>query len=488
MLFRVDPPFNRVCLRLHLQLDSAFGRCFSLLRAAVLRAVARLFGESSLFFFAIDRIATGFVPGGWITLVVLSLIGLIPLVGILVRRSSLRESRILLTSIQLIVLLISSFSSVFLGSSMAQAIDFEGEWPAEEQAVTLSVASMPVREVLAAAAQESGLGYVGHLSSTLSERPVSLHVTDASLRDVVDAILGSETVSVRRTDSMLIVQPSAETHATEPASIDLAPIRSSQSLSNEELEALSERVAFGHDIVIAAGERVREVVSMGGDSVINGEVIGDVVTLGGDVIMGDEGRVHGQTLTLGGEILIEGEAGGDSQRIGETNDPSEPETLKEFGDKLASSLASHAIIFLAGLFFMAFAPRRLLHMTDTMAARPFKTGLTGFGVLFAVPTLILIMAVTVIGLPAAAALALLGAAAFYTAFAVSGWFVGKNLPVSSLHNRPIFQLALGVCILFVLSWIPVVGFFTDAFALCVGAGAVLRTGFGAHEALGATGV
>src|SRR5262249_12318188 len=59
-----------------------------------------------------------------------------------------------------------------------------------------------------------------------------------------------------------------------------------------------DRVTFGGDVVVAPGEAVDDVVTMGGDATIDG----DVVTMGGDVVV--RGSVAGDVMTMGGDLTL----------------------------------------------------------------------------------------------------------------------------------------------------------------------------------------
>src|SRR5262245_24283433 len=70
-------------------------------------------------------------------------------------------------------------------------------------------------------------------------------------------------------------------------------------------DSSADRVTFGSDVVVRAGETVNDVVTMGGDAGISGTVMGDVVTMGGDVSLEDGAVVEGEVVSMGGDISVD---------------------------------------------------------------------------------------------------------------------------------------------------------------------------------------
>jgi len=250
-----------------------------------------------------------------------------------------------------------------------------------------------------------------------------------------------------------------------------------------------DRVTFGGDAIVRQGEVVSDLVTMGGDAVVEGEVLGDVVTMGGDLTVMPTGRVHGETVTMGGAISVEpGASTGGSPagldgglRIGpEFVTPSVPDPIRSLGHwigDLVSSLLSYALLFLLGLVLMGVARERLDALQVVIIRRPFRAfghGLLGFvGAIVA----IVILCITIIGIPAAIVLGVVLPIALYIGMAAAATVLGAALPLPQLKERPVMQLAAGVATLFVASLVPVVGSVAIAIAALVGLGALVITRF-----------
>lgn len=265
-----------------------------------------------------------------------------------------------------------------------------------------------------------------------------------------------------------------------------------------------DRVSFGDDVVVGPGERVHDVVTMGGDATIDGEVTGDVVAMGGDVLV--RGSVAGDVVTMGGDLeLGDGSvvlgavstSGGDmtvasgaratgprtqsgpTLRVRAPSMESAPilVLLAAAGDA-TSSLLRHALLFLFALLLLGLAPERFGAVQAVIAREPARVGMLGLGGAIGASLLVALLAVSVVGLPAAIALAVLLALAVYVGLAAVAGVVGAALPVARIHGHPVRELAAGVAILWVASLVPVAGTLALVVVGLVGLGAVLHTRWG----------
>lgn len=490
---------------------------------------------------AVDRLVASALPGGWgtvsfVSIVLLALV-LLPMRSLVTgeggRRLGLGALRTLMLAVPLVF--------VVGPAGAAHALEFEGEWPPAEQVVTVSVERAPVSEVLRLAAEGAGLGLV----STLPEDPeVTLHVRDGSLRDVVEAVLGDAPLSVRRTSRMLVVRPlpagqgaSAQAPAASgapdelpaaeqattvgsprrvrarvPGTAVLDPWAGSPSVAVPSVSPVPavpqvravpqvppvpqvpvpaedtvtpERVTFGGDVHVRAGERVRGIVTMGGDAVIEGEILGDVVTMGGDVVLRRGGQVHGQVVTMGGELDIEdgayaasvvrmeGPAAMARHRRGQRGHDDEG----WFGHALDSA-ATHALLFMLGLLMLGLMRGRLGVLQRAMVRTPVRAGFVGILAFVAAAVSVVVLTITLIGIPGAVVVGLMTFLGGYVGMAAAATVIGAALPSAALKDRPVAQLAVGVGLLFFVSIIPFVGKFAGLLLGAVGFGAVVMTRFG----------
>jgi hypothetical protein len=241
-------------------------------------------------------------------------------------------------------------------------------------------------------------------------------------------------------------------------------------------QSARDRVAFGSGVHVGAGEVVRDAVSFGGDTVVDGVVLGDAVAFGGSVVLRGDGRVHGDVTSFGGDVeesdrasavhvRVHDEALGPIERIG-----------RWIHDAARSAIA-HVLLFLLGLLLLGVARDRLGAMQATMIKDGLKTAGTGvIGYVVAVVAIVL-SAITIIGIPIAVVLALALPLATYIGLAAAATIIGALLPIEALRGREVLQLAAGVGVLFVASLVPLAGTVVTIGAACLGLGALLRTRF-----------
>jgi hypothetical protein len=274
--------------------------------------------------------------------------------------------------------------------------------------------------------------------------------------------------------------------------------------------AQEDRVTFGGDIHVRAGETVRDVVTMGGDARIEGTVTGDVATMGGDVdvregavVQGDlesmggdlrvrEGAaVHGDVATMGGDVeldqgaavdgsVTENQSGWSIPAVPELSDVPHVRSGFALGDMIGNffgSLASYALLFVLGLLLMGVAPDRYEALQVAIVRQPLRSfGMGLLGTIGAVVAIV-VLAITVIGIPAAVLLAIALPFAIYIGMAAFASVFGTLLPVEALRGKPVLRLGAGVLALFVASLVPFAGSIAVAVAAVVGLGALVITRF-----------
>lgn len=485
--------------------------------------VGRLFAfahEVRAIFGAIDQLVDALLPGGWGTLAlvcsVLLAAALVPLRTLVAPKGSaaIVASRAGMTTL---CVLLCALPAVLL-VPRARALDFAGAWPANER-LTVVAEGVPSSVALERAAQAAGLGFVGALAS---DPPTNLRVRDASLRDVVTAVLGRDApFVVERSATLLIVRPLPPAPAPAPAPAPVAsPAPASVPAAAPEVPRASrasgrgahERVSFGGEVVVRAGEVVESVVTMGGGATIDGEVLRDVVTMGGGVHVRRGGIVRGEIVAMGGRVQVdEGATAAERVEVGATprglsvhardaDDGDETTQLYDLGsgaagtavhaasevaDWLRETLASasrHALLFLFGLLLLGLAPARLEVVTHAVAALPGRSVVTGALSAFAAALLALVLVITLVGIPGAIVLALGAALGVYGGLVAVAAVVGRILPIRALHGRPVLQLAAGVLLLFFVSRAPVVGALVPFVAALIGLGAVVVTRAGTRPA------
>ena len=247
----------------------------------------------------------------------------------------------------------------------------------------------------------------------------------------------------------------------------------------------NDRVAFGGDAIVVAGESVQSVASFGGDAIVDGRVEGDVVSFGGDVALGPSAQVIGSVATFGGRVDAAPGAQWQHDPDGiAAPDRSTPGAHHERHGGLGAwieeafrQLVAHGLLFLLGLVLMGLAPERLGAMQIAIVRDPIRTASTGLAGYVGGAILMVLLAITILGIPAAVLLAMLLPIATYVGLAASANVLGACLPIAALRDAPVRRLAAGVLVLFVASLVPVLGTLLVVVMSCLGLGALIRTRF-----------
>ena len=248
-----------------------------------------------------------------------------------------------------------------------------------------------------------------------------------------------------------------------------------------------DRVSFGNPVHVGPTELVHDAVSFGGDTVIDGTVEGDAVSFGGSVVLREGAQVRGDTVAFGGAVRDErtgavdtgvGDGSGAATHADEDVAGGPLETVWAFIGDTARSAVLHVLLFLLGLLMIGVGRERLGAMQVTMIKDGAKTvgvGLLGYVSAIA---LVVLFAITVIGIPAAVIVGFAIPIATYVGLAAAATVLGAVLPIPQLKGKEVHQLAAGVAVLFLASLVPFAGGVFTAAIACLGTGALIRTRLG----------
>lgn len=257
-----------------------------------------------------------------------------------------------------------------------------------------------------------------------------------------------------------------------------------------------------------AGTVNGDVEAMAGNVRITGSVVGGVTVFGGNVLVGESGTI-GRTLdAAAGEVEINGTIQGDAtigagrislgpaalitgnleynagslERHPEsrvTGSIERVESADVAGGPLAPNWATSLYGFLTtlllGVILLLAFPRFSRRVATRVADDPLTSGGVGLVALIVGPILLVLLAITIIGIP----LALLGAFLFallvwignlYGIYSVGGWL----LSFADVDNRWV-ALLFGLLLVALLSPIPLVGGIVQFLLLLLGLGALLLT-------------
>ncbi|ATB34030.1 bactofilin family protein [Melittangium boletus] len=267
------------------------------------------------------------------------------------------------------------------------------------------------------------------------------------------------------------------------------------SLEVKEGETVDSAVVYGGNLVVK-GNVEEDAVVFGGNLEITGRVEGDARAFGGNVVLGPNAYVEGDVSSFGGSVTKEqgaqvegstesfGGAGIGRTVAGEIKESlrearqKDSDAHEERGGRLASFLLKFAMLFGMGFLGQLFFPSRMKALGTEIRNEPVKSGLMGLlGAVALVPVL-LVLSVTIIGIPLALVLALVVPILTVWGFAAVASELGARLPLRPAKKTQAMVLALGLLILLVLGHLPVLGNLVMVLASLVALGAVMRTRFG----------
>lgn len=273
--------------------------------------------------------------------------------------------------------------------------------------------------------------------------------------------------------------------------------------------------AVGGDVRVGETGEVRgDLEAAGGSVTIAGTVDGDVDAAAGSLTITDDGTVGGTLMAGAGTATIDGTIDGDAQIGADTiqlgDDASiagdlrydgtlegdtdvvegeleEDPALGVDGAPMIGPLASWvfaayvlAANLLVGALLLALFPRFSDGVAGHVAGEPLRSGLAGVGVLLGIPVVLIMLAISVIGIPLSLFGGLLFALVLWIGF-VYGWFAVAAwlLSLVGLGNRWL-ALLVGLVTGAVLSQlpIPVIGEVITLLVLLLGLGALARALFG----------
>jgi len=287
-------------------------------------------------------------------------------------------------------------------------------------------------------------------------------------------------------------------------------------------------VSFGEEIVIKVGQTVNEAVTFGDDVYVYGTVKKAAVAIGGDVLVESGGCVNGDAVSIGGDIHVKNNA-----EVKKNTVALGGQTYKNFGgvvhgeiitlfpdnidlpfDTYAENFIVNIIKFIIlgpiigafGLigaiigftffifklaFFLAFAalithffPENVSCLAESAKKEFWKCFFLGFLTIIIIPFLVVALIITIIGIPVVPLLlAFLFVTYIYGSVGLA-LLVGRLMP-NSEHRSNILNVIIGVLLIGVVKFIPVIGFFAKFVITTVSFGVVIITRFGTQKYMNA---
>ncbi len=250
-------------------------------------------------------------------------------------------------------------------------------------------------------------------------------------------------------------------------------------------------IKIGSDVTVEADQKVRTVVTIGGQITVNGHVEKNVVAVGGSVVLTRTAVVEGNVVALGGVIVLGREARIDGS-LTEINSSNLYETLTAALSTewegwswvfAIISLSIFIVILVLALLIVALLPKPVRIISEAIRENTFKVVLCGLLGLVLIAPLALLLTISVVGIALIPLEVIVVACSIILGFISVGQLIGRK--ALQLLKRPnpgmIRETLWGLIILWIIGWIPYIGWMIKAVAIVVGLGATLITRFGTHQ-------
>jgi hypothetical protein len=250
-------------------------------------------------------------------------------------------------------------------------------------------------------------------------------------------------------------------------------------------------IKIGSDVVIETGQKVRNVVAIGGQITVKGAVDNHIVAVGGSVVLTKTAFVGGNVVSLGGVIVVarDSQVGGSLTEINSSN-------LYDFLTTALSaewegwswifaviSLAFFLVIMVLALLIVALLPKPVRTVADAIGENTFKVILCGLLGLVLIAPLALLLTISVVGIALIPLEVIVVVCSILLGFIAVGQLIGRK--VYQLLKRPnpgmVRETFWGLIILWLIGWLPYIGWMAKAVAIVIGLGAALVTRFGTHQ-------
>ena len=251
------------------------------------------------------------------------------------------------------------------------------------------------------------------------------------------------------------------------------------------LAAGQEIVKLAEDVNITADMIVDDVVVIGGNAIISGKVNNGVVVVGGSLELKAGSSVAEHVVVVGGEVIKAPTAevkGKITQIYMPHFIPSLSSILKGGWMALWATISILVLFGFLGLaiLLIALIPQHMAAAVDVIQSSFLNMLLWGILWMVLIVPIAVLLAISIIGILLIPLEILLAVLALIIGYIASAIFIGKNILMSlgKAATHPFVNAIVGILILFLIGFVPVIGQVVKALFLLAGFGAVIVTRFG----------
>lgn len=248
---------------------------------------------------------------------------------------------------------------------------------------------------------------------------------------------------------------------------------------------------IGEDITVEQGVRINHVLAINGQITVSGTVEGNVIAIGNSIVLTRKAVVRGNVFTFGG-VIVMGKGAEVQGTITEINSSNISDVItRVLSDEWEGwswvfaifSLTIFFSILIIAVLIVVLIPKPIRVIATSIQEETVKITLWGLlGMVLVVPLAIL-LTVSVIGIVLIPLEMILVVSAGLLGFIAMSQLLGQRL--YALFKRPpqpiIRETFWGLVTLWLIGWIPYIGWMVKVLALMMGLGSVIYTRFGSHS-------
>jgi len=250
-------------------------------------------------------------------------------------------------------------------------------------------------------------------------------------------------------------------------------------------------IKIGSDVTIETGEKVLNVVAIGGQVTVKGTVDNSIVAVGGSVVLSKTAVVGGSVTSVGG-VIVMARGAEVSGSLTEVNSSNLHETLTTALSTewegwswvfAVISLSIFLVILVVALLIAALLPKPVRVVSEAISENTFKVVLCGLLGLVLIAPLAILLTISVVGIALIPLEVIIVVCSILLGFIAVGRLIGGWALRLFRRRNPsmVRETFWGLIILWLIGWIPYVGWMVKAVAIVLGLGAALVTRFGTYQ-------
>jgi len=243
-------------------------------------------------------------------------------------------------------------------------------------------------------------------------------------------------------------------------------------------------VKLNADIEVSKDMVAGDVVAIGGNITVYGKVENSAVAVGGSVFLKPNAKVGKEVVVVGGNLVKDptAEIGGKATQIYMPNFiPSFASILQNGWMALWATISVLVLLGFLGIavLFAALIPEHMATVVNGLERSFLAMFLWGTVWVILIVPIAVLLAISLVGIILIPLEILLAGLAFIIGYVAAAVYIGKNILISFKKVPPPFAGAiLGILVLFLVGFVPIIGSIIKAVFLVAGFGAVITSRFG----------